>query len=401
MPISRTERNLWSAFIDEAKITQMYYAFAEKAEEEGLPEVAKVFVEVAEAEKLHALSHLKVTGDVRSTVENLKTITQGEIEEIELVYPRMIREAEEEGRADAISSFTYAWGEEREHLASLQEALDKLLKEHPDLLKASQQDGGRAEANHDLPSPVTGEERQRARREVFNEKERINTLQRLREVMFGAQDGLVSTVAVASSVALATGDSGIVIIAGATSALAGMVSMAAGSYLGSRAEEEVHISELEFEAREIEDHPAEELAELIEIYQREGMSFNEAVDLAERVSADKGLWLRTLAEKELGLSAEPLGSPLKDSMTMGVSFIAGAVFPMLLYFFIDARAAVLPSILLTLTTLFVVGTMKGKILNRSPLRSGLEVVGVGTMSAVIGYVIGTLLPGLVGVNVIG
>ena len=401
MPISRTERNLWSAFIDEAKITQMYYAFAEKAEEEGFPEVAKVFIEVAEAEKLHALSHLKVTGDVRSTVENLKTITQGEIEEIELVYPRMIREAEEEGRADAISSFTYAWGEEREHLASLQGALDKLLKDHPDLLKALQQGGSPAEASRDLPSPVTGEERQRARREVLNEKERISTLQRLREVMFGAQDGLVSTVAVASSVALATGDSGIVIIAGATSGLAGMVSMAAGSYLGSRAEEEVHISELEFEAREIEDHPAEELAELIEIYQREGMSFNEAVDLAERVSADKGLWLRTLAEKELGLSAEPIGSPVKDSMTMGVSFIAGAVFPMLLYFFIDARAAVLPSILLTLTTLFVVGTMKGKILNRSPLRSGLEVVGVGTLSAVIGYVIGTLLPGLVGVNVIG
>src|SRR5687767_4879356 len=107
MPISKTERNLWSAFIDEAKITQMYYAFAEKAKEEGLLEVEAVFREVAEAETVHAQNHLKVTGDVRSTVENLKNITQGEVEEIELVYPRMIKEAEAEGRTDAVESFKH------------------------------------------------------------------------------------------------------------------------------------------------------------------------------------------------------------------------------------------------------------------------------------------------------
>ncbi len=409
MPISRTERNLWSAFIGEAKANRLYVAYAMKAMEEGFPEVAQVFMEVSGAETIHAISHLKAAGEVRSTVENLVAVIRGEAEEGNFVYPRMTKEAEEEGRPDASASFRLAGERERHHLVAFQAALDDLLERRPDLKPLAAQaaapmkrPGSTAEAQRPVSSILPqGAVNERALKEVLGEKERISNLQRLREVMFGAQDGLVSTVAVASSVALATGDSGIVIIAGATSSLAGMVSMAAGSYLGSRAEVEVHISELEFEAREIEDHPAEELAELIEIYQREGMSFNEAVDLAERVSADKGLWLRTLAEKELGLSAEPLGSPLKDSMTMGVSFIAGAIFPMLLYFFIDARTAVLPSILLTLTTLFVVGTAKGKILKRSPLRSGLEVVGVGTMSAAIGYVIGTLLPGLVGINVSG
>ena len=242
---------------------------------------------------------------------------------------------------------------------------------------------------------------ERALKEVLGEKERISTLQRLREVMFGAQDGLVSTVAVVSSVAVATGQNSIVIIAGATSALAGMVSMAAGSYLGSRAEQEVHVSELEMEAREIAEHPAEEMAELIEIYQREGLSYDEAIALAERVGSDRDLWLKTLAEKELGISAEPLVSPWKDSLTMGLSFILGAIFPMSLYFVMPARTAVLPSIIVTLVTLFLVGVAKGSFLQRQPLRSGLEVVAVGTISALVGYLIGAVLPGLLGVESVG
>ena len=409
MPITKTERNLWSAFIGEAKANRLYVPYAMKAMEEGFPEVAQVFMEVSGAETIHAMSHLKAAGEERSTVENLVAVIRGEAEEGDFMYPRMTQEAEAEGRPDASASFRLAGERERHHLAAFQAALDDLLERRPDLKPLAAQAAApmkRPDSTAEAQRPVSstlppGAVNERALKEVLGEKERIITLQRLREVMFGAQDGLVSTVAIVSSVALATGQNSIVIIAGATSALAGMVSMAAGSYLGSRAEQEVHISELELEAREIAEHPAEEMAELIEIYQREGLSYDEAIALAERVGSDRDLWLKTLAEKELGISAEPLVSPWKDSLTMGLSFILGAIFPVSLYFVMPARTAVLPSIIVTLVTLFLVGVAKGSFLKRQPLRSGLEVVAVGTVSALVGYLIGSVLPGLLGIESVG
>ena len=403
MPITKTERNLWSAFLDEAKANSVYVAYANKAMEEGFSEAAEVFMEASGAESIHALSHLKVAGEVHSTVENLVAVIGEEAKEADIVYPRRIREAEEEGRADAVASFRVAWEREHHHIDALQNVLDKLLRSHPDLRPLA------AQARR--PEPAPAEERStedlvqlseqvspQVQTEVFEEKRRVSGLQRLREVMFGAQDGLVSTVAVVSSVAVATGDNAIVLLAGTTAALAGMLSMAAGSYLGSRAEQDVSASELELEAREIAEHPAEEMAELIAIYQREGKSHEEAIDLAEHIAADRQLWLSTMAEKELGITTETLVNPLKDSLTMGVSFILGASFPMSFYFILPAREAVLPAMILTLAVLFLVGVGKGKLLRKRPLFSGLEVMAVGTASGGLGYLIGIILPRFLGMT---
>ncbi|MSQ27179.1 MAG: hypothetical protein EXR51_03450 [Dehalococcoidia bacterium] len=402
MPLTRTERNLWSAFLDEAKANQRYVAFAMQAMDEGLPEAAEVFMEASGAEAIHALAHLRVAGEVHSTVENLVAVIEEEAREVDIVYPRRIREAEEEGRPDAAESFRFAWSRERHHIRSLEQILESVLKARPELRSQARKVTMPAvpeSTKTATPAELVGLSASvspKIRTEVFGEKARVSGLQRLREVMFGAQDGLVSTVAVVSSVAVATGDNQIVILAGATSALAGMVSMAAGSYLGSRAEQDVSISELELEALEIAEHPAEEMAELIEIYQKEGMSNLEATALAERIASDRQLWLSTMAEKELGLTSEPLGNPWKDSLTMGVSFILGALFPLAPYFLLPARAAVLPAMAMTLVVLFLVGLGKGRVLHKPPIISGLEVTAVGTVSGAIGYAIGDLLPKILG-----
>jgi VIT1/CCC1 family predicted Fe2+/Mn2+ transporter/rubrerythrin len=400
MTISKTERNLWSAFIDEAKANQVYVAYAIRAVNEGFHEAAEVFMEASGAESIHALTHFRVAGEVRSTVENLVSVIQEEAREADIIYPRRIREAEAEGRADAAESFKLAWRRERHHIDALEEVLNSILQRRPDLkplVKKAQQQPERDESysmqeltqlSNNVPPSV--------RTEVFEEKSRVIGLQRLREVVFGAQDGLVSTVAVVSSVAIATGENTVVILAGAAAALAGMVSMAGGSYLGSRAEQDVSVSELEFEAREIRDHPAEEMAELIALYQHEGMSQSEATDLAERIASDRQLWLATMAEKELGLSPQLPINPVKDSLTMGISFILGSLFPLVLYFFVPAQAAVLPAILLTLVALFAVGVGKGMVLHKKPLISGLEVTAVGSLSGIVGVLIGNFLPRLLG-----
>ena len=133
MPITKTERNLWSAFIGEAKANRLYVAYAMKAMEEGFPEVAQVFMEVSGAETIHAVSHLKAAGEVRSTVENLVAVIRGEAEEGDFMYPRMTQEAEQEGRPDAAASFRLAGERERHHLVAFQAALDDLLERRPDL----------------------------------------------------------------------------------------------------------------------------------------------------------------------------------------------------------------------------------------------------------------------------
>ena len=409
--MNKTNRNLWTAFIGEAKANRMYTAYAIKAMEEDHPEIAQIFLEVAGAETAHALSHLKAMDEVKSTYDNLKHVVESESYESGRMYPRMIQEALAEGRTQAADSFRLAMEREKYHLNLFQEALrqlDKKLAISEKTVRTAQElPHGPVQA--DRPSPGTEAmdfkatyqpSSATALREVGGEKARIVMLERIREVVFGMQDGLISTVALVSSVAVATTERYIVIVAGLATALAGMISMAAGSYLSSKAEKELHAAEIEKEARELEEKPEEEMAELIEIYQREGLTLEEAERLAERIAQDKQLWLKTLTEKELGLSPEMAESPTKDAMTMGVSFIAGAAIPILPYFFITSNNIVIPvSIGITILTLFVVGALKSKVTRKNPVRSGLEIVLIGTFSALLGYLIGKIAVSLYGIPI--
>ena len=174
-----------------------------------------------------------------------------------------------------------------------------------------------------------------------------------------------------------------------------MISMATGAYLGSRAEQDVRRSEIGREAQELEENPAEELAELVVIFQREGKSFQEARDLADEISQDKELWLNTLVEKELGISAEDITNPIKDGLVMGTSFILAAAIPIVSYLFFDGGRAIEISVAGALTGLFVLGMGKGRLVQRSPVLQGLENLGIGAVSAGLGFVLGEVIPRLV------
>ena len=146
-------------------------------------------------------------------------------------------------------------------------------------------------------------------------------------MVFGAQDGLISTLALVTALAFADIGRANVLVGGLAGALAGVLSMATGAYLGSKAHQDLQNAEIAKEAKELEEHPAEELAELVVLYQREGLSFTEAKGVAEHIAADKELWLRTLVEKELGLSPEITSNPVKDAFTMGAAFVGAAFVP--------------------------------------------------------------------------
>ena len=176
-----------------------------------------------------------------------------------------------------------------------------------------------------------------------------------------------------------------------------MVSMATGAFLSSRTEQDVQRAEIAKEAEELEAHPAEELAELVVLYQREGMSFSQARDMAEHIASDKDLWLRTLVEKELGLSPDITSNPAKDALAMGAAFIVAAMVPIFPYFFIDDGPAMGASIGAALVGLFILGIGKGRMVQKSPILQGLEILTIGAAAAGIGYALGVVIPEIINV----
>ena len=126
--MSKTEQNLREAFAGESQANRRYLAFAKQAEKEGHPQVAKLFRAAAEAETVHAHSHLRTLGGIRSTAENLKEAIAGETHEFKKMYPAMIEEAKKEGEKAAERSFNYANEVEQVHANLYQNALDNLGK---------------------------------------------------------------------------------------------------------------------------------------------------------------------------------------------------------------------------------------------------------------------------------
>ncbi|MFQ5815402.1 MAG: rubrerythrin family protein [Candidatus Hydrothermarchaeaceae archaeon] len=124
--MTKTEENLKSAFAGESQANRKYLAFAAKAMDDGLPEIAQLFMEAAGAETTHALNHFKVMGGAKSTKENLLEAAEGENYEIEEMYPRFISAAEEEGRKDAADSFRVAMEREKYHREMFREALRRM-----------------------------------------------------------------------------------------------------------------------------------------------------------------------------------------------------------------------------------------------------------------------------------
>jgi rubrerythrin len=124
--MSQTEKNLWEAFAGESQANRKYLAFAKKADQEGYPQVAKLFRAAAEAETVHAHAHLRTLKGVKSTAENLKAAIDGETHEFKSMYPEMIATAKQEGDKTAERSFIYANDVEKIHAALYQKALDKM-----------------------------------------------------------------------------------------------------------------------------------------------------------------------------------------------------------------------------------------------------------------------------------
>ncbi|MGI8658675.1 MAG: VIT1/CCC1 transporter family protein, partial [Candidatus Limnocylindria bacterium] len=210
---------------------------------------------------------------------------------------------------------------------------------------------------------------------LADERRRAGLLGEIREAIFGAQDGLVSTLAVVSTVAGATSDRYAVLVAGIASGLAGIFSMAAGEYIGSKSQREIFEAQIADEREEVHRRPGEAEAEVAYMFEEDGLPHDQALGVARVMAQHPDVLLKTMVEKELGLTVEEGGgSPFQGALVMGGAFALGTIPPILPHLFLASGPAVIVSVLATLAVLFGIGAVKSRWTHRTWWASGFEIL---------------------------
>ena len=228
--------------------------------------------------------------------------------------------------------------------------------------------------------------------EVIQQKRKvIESRARIREFVFGIQDGLISTVGLLAGVQGATENNLVVIITGLTAMFSGAISMAAGSYLSSGAQKEIFDKELREAEEMAESEPYMAAEGLLKALAEEGLSKEQSYRMVKVLSQQQNVFLRTFQEKVFGLGSAEINRPLQAALIMAVSFMFGAVVPIIPYTALRGLLALYVSALLGGLTLFGVGAFKGYLAGKSLLLSGAQFFIVAVSAAGLGYLIGLVV----------
>ena len=242
------------------------------------------------------------------------------------------------------------------------------------------------------PHPREGEE---LRRWVLDSRPRIERASRIRELVLGAQDGLIGTLGLLTGLAVAHTSSKIIVIAGFAEMAASALSMAAGVFLSSQAENDLYRGAIADELAEMEDHPEVERLELQYLLEEEGISVSDAREVSEILARHPLSHVRMTVEKELGLAFGEHRTAVGDALVVGAMFIAAAWVPLFPYLVWEVHTALIVSLAATAAALVGVGVLKAQIAGLRRLRSGLRVLAIGGGAALIGFIVGELIPRLI------
>jgi VIT1/CCC1 family predicted Fe2+/Mn2+ transporter len=220
----------------------------------------------------------------------------------------------------------------------------------------------------------------------------------IRNVIYGVNDGLTATLGVLAGVGGASANSRVVLIGGLSAMVASGVSMAGGAYLASKSQREVFEGQLAREAAEIEAMPELEKAELVKIYRSKGLTPEEAKTIVGRITADKKVWLETQAREELGLDVAQFENPVREGVVAGISTLIGGAIPVIGFLAgrwilgatLSGLGALIVAFVLSAAFLFLIGSARSFFTGKGGVRSGLEMLAVGTAVAALTYVVGVL-----------
>src|ERR1043166_60950 len=226
---------------------------------------------------------------------------------------------------------------------------------------------------------------------IEQKKELIESRARIREFVFGIQDGLMSPVGLLTGVQGATDNTLVVIITGLTAMFSGAISMAAGSYLSSSAEKDIFNKELREAEVLAEKEPYLAAEGLLKALNQEGLTREQSYNIVKVLLSEERAFLRTFQEKVFGLGSAEINQPLKAALVMAGSFVVGAAVPIVPYLIIGGQKALYLSIVLSGFVLFAVGFVKGRLAAKSPTRSGMQFFAIAVGAGLLGYGIGLVV----------
>lgn len=213
---------------------------------------------------------------------------------------------------------------------------------------------------------------------------------KLKEVVFGMEDGMVSTLGSITGIAVGSGQHATVILAGFVIIAVESIAMGIGSYLSNRSQEEVDQRKLHEEKTEIESYPYEEKQELETIYLKDGWPKDLAKQMAETASSNPELMLKEMALHELQVFPQSGSTSITGGLYMFGAYVIGGMVPLFAYLLLPLNQALPISIGVTLVGLFGLGAGTTKFTKQPLLKSGIRMLLVGGLALVVGLIAGIL-----------
>ncbi len=220
----------------------------------------------------------------------------------------------------------------------------------------------------------------------------------VREIVFGVQDGILTTLGIITGVGVAEGDRSAVFISGFLALLAGALSMGVGEYLGGKSEREVVQATIDMEKGEMAADPQAEFAEQVAYYKLKGFSAQEAQMIVTRLTQHPDIYLYEMMRDEFGVDPRVAeDTSLRAPFAMAASFAGGSLLPIIAFFLpVSMLTSTIVSLVLAVLGLFGVGAYAARTSNRNPVSKGLEIVAFGCVVFVLSYLAGHYIPPLFG-----
>jgi len=218
----------------------------------------------------------------------------------------------------------------------------------------------------------------------------------IRDFVFGFGDGINTSLGIVAGVGGANSSADFIILAALVGMFTGAKAMAVQNYLAVKSQREILESEIKREEFEMEVYPEKELLEIEEIYRAKDFDEDLVKRVTDKITSNKKVWLKTMLTEELGLNLDIVGKPIKGALIMFVSFIIGGILPILPYLlaktgFVPLQFSLWIAIAISITSSFLIGAKKAKLAKKNWVKGGIEMSGLGTGIALLGYGIGAEL----------
>jgi VIT1/CCC1 family predicted Fe2+/Mn2+ transporter len=215
----------------------------------------------------------------------------------------------------------------------------------------------------------------------------------VRDIVIGMSDGLTVPFALAAGISgVAGASSKIVVLAGLAEIAAGSIAMGLGGYLAARTDFEHYDTEKARENWEIDHLPDREKEEVSDVFRGYGMADVHIKPIIDAMVNNREQWIDFMMRFELGLEPPDPRRASRSALTIGMSYIVGGFIPLAPYILIpNLTTALIVSVVVTLTALFVFGYIKGRFTGTKPLTSGFQTMLVGGVAAGVAFLLARLI----------